>query len=401
MKKQVFLIGLLLIVLILSSQVHAQEDYYWHTSDRYGVELDGEGDAFVVAILTFEGLKENINVGTITLEIPGTKINVLKAIQTPYTYSYYGSYYPDSQQQSSFITYNLNKLSDSTLIELNLKTPIRPNQQTAVVLIYQTQDVAKSTLNGLEFNFQTIKDSSAIIRDVGADIYVPSNMEIKGKPKFDVQYRPSDFGAFATTSQAASTSKMSEYISPYYSKPSQFSAKNLDPNESFTVKGLYGDNVFLLYLNEIIVLIIVLLTVILIFKHFKLISKIKSSFKAKAAMPKAKTGETSFSLTRALVGGVGSGFLYIMTSLLIQFLSGLLQGFSYYGSYFMPLAIILFLIIYFLPVVALFAPAIYLFKTYNWKEGLLAFVIGVITAVFLLYFISTTFSGPRPMYSIL
>jgi hypothetical protein len=67
----------------------------------------------------------------------------------------------------------------------------------------------------------------------------------------------------------------------------------------------------------------------------------------------------------------------------------------------MPLAIILFLIIYFLPVVALFAPAIYLFKTYNWKEGLLAFVIGVITAVFLLYFISTTFSGPRPMYSIL
>ena len=77
MKKQAFLIGFLLIALTLSSQVHAQEDYYWHTSDRYGVELDGEGDAFVVAILTFEGLKENINVGTITLEIPGTKINVL------------------------------------------------------------------------------------------------------------------------------------------------------------------------------------------------------------------------------------------------------------------------------------------------------------------------------------
>jgi len=402
MKKQAFLIGLLIIMLILPSQVHAQEDYYWHTSDRYGVELDGEGDAFVVAILTFEGLKENINVGTITLEIPGTKINVLKAIQTPYTYSYYGSYYPESQQQSSFITYNLNKLSDSTLITLNLKTPIMPNQQTTVVLIYQTQDVAKSTLNGLEFNFQTIKDSSAIIRDVGADIYVPSNMELKGKPKFDVQYTPSSFGTFATASQAAiSTSDISRYISPYYSRSAQFSAQNLDPNESFTVKGLYGDNVFLLYLNEIIVSIIVLLAIILIFKHFKLISKIKNSFKAKAAIPKIKTSETTFSWTRVLVGGVGSGFLYVITSLLIQFLSSLLQSFSYSGSYFMPLAIILFLIIYFLPVVALFAPAIYLSKTYNWKEGLLAFVIGVVTAVFLLYIMSTAFSGPRPVYSIL
>jgi hypothetical protein len=399
MKKQTFLLGFLLIILALSTQVHAQQDY-WHTSDRYGVELDGEGDAFVVAILTFEGLKENINLYTVNLEIPGTRINVFKAIQTPYTYSYYGSYYPESQQQSSFITYSLNGLSDSTLITLNLKTPIAPNQQTTVVLIYQTQDIAKPTLNGLEFEFQTIKDSDAIIRDVGADIYVPSHMQLKGKPKFDVEYSPSFLAGTFSTAASVSSSEMSRYISPYYRRSTQFSAQNLDPNESFKVNGLYGENVFLLYLYEIIGIIVALIIIIFVFKYFKLTSRIRGAFKSKSPV-KIKTTErtaTEFSWTRVLIAGVGSGFLYIIVSLLIQFISSLLQSFSSYGSFFMPLAIILFLILYFLPVIALFAPAIYLYKAYSWKEGLLTFIIGVVTAVFLLFVISTMFPGIQPTY---
>ena len=396
MKKQIFLIGFLSIMLILSSQAYAQS--YWHTSDRYGVELDGEGDAFVVAILTFEGLKEDTSIGSVTLEIPGTRINVFKAIQTPYSY-YYGGYYPETQQQSNFISYSLNKLSDSTLITLNLKTHIQPNQQTTVVLIYQTQDIAKTTLNGLEFEFQTIKDSNAIIRDVGADVYVPSNMELKGKPKFDIEYKPSVLaGTFSTAARAPATSEMSKYISPYYRQSSQFSAQNLDPNESFKVKGLYGENIFLLYLYEILGTIIGLIVIIFIFKRFGIISRIRKVFKPKAVTTKVKTSEVEFSWTRVLVSGVGSGFLYIVVSLLIQFIFGLLQDLSNFGSYFMPLALILYLILFLLPLVALFAPAIYLYKTYSWKEGLLTFIIGVVTAVFLLFVISTMFPGIQPTY---
>jgi hypothetical protein len=399
MKKQTFLIGFLSIMLILASQTYAQQNY-WHTSDRYGVELDGEGDAFVVAILTFEGLKENTNIATVTLEIPGTRINVLKAIQTPYL-NYYGNYYPETQQQTgSFITYYLNELSDSTLITLNLKTPILPNQQTTVVLIYQTQDIAKTNLNGLEFTFQTIKDSNAIIRDVGANIYVPSNMQLKGKPNFDIQYRPSVLaGTFGAASQTASisSSEMSRYISPYYTQSSQFSAQNLDPNESFTVKGLYGDNVFLLYLNEIIGVIIGLIILILVFKYLKIISRIKGAFRPKTIV-KVKTNQTEFSWTRVFVAGIGSGFLYIVASLLIQFVFGLLQSFSYSGSYFMPLALILYLVLFLLPLVALFAPAIYLYKTYSWKEGLATFIIGVVTIIVLLYAMYTLFPKIQSVY---
>lgn len=388
MKKQV-LIGFLLLILILPYQAYAQQNY-WHTSDRYGVELDGEGDAFVVAVLTFEGLKENVNTYNINLEIPGTRINVLKAIQT--TNSYYSTQGYYQEQQANFITYSLNKLSDSTLISLDLKTPIQPNQQTTVVLIYQTQDIAKKTLTGLEFEFQTIKDSDTIIRDVGADIYVPSNMELKGKPKFDVQYRPSELAGTFSATASVSASKMSEYLSPYYRQASQFSAQNLDPNESFTVKGLYGDNIFLLYLYEILVLIVIIIIIIVFFKYFKIISRIRGAFKTKVPVAKTKpiTG-VEFSWLRVLISGIGSGFLYIIVSLLVQFVSSFLQNFSSYGSSFMPLTVILYIILFFLPVLALFAPAIYLYKKYSWKEGLLSFIIGVVTAVVIVFIISEAF----------
>ncbi|OGI12435.1 hypothetical protein A3K64_04275 [Candidatus Micrarchaeota archaeon RBG_16_36_9] len=398
MKKQVLLIAVFLIVMAMSSQVYAQQNY-WHSSDRYGVELDGEGDAFVVAILTFEGLKENTNIYNVNLQIPGTGINVLKAIQT--TDSYYSSQGSYQQGQSSFITYSLNELSDSTIINLNLKTSIIPNQRTIVVLIYQSQSIAKQALNGLEFNFQTIKDSNAMIRDVGANVYVPSNMQLKGKPNFNIQYSPSVLAGTFSATASVSYDKMSEYIS-YYRQSSQFSAQNLDPGESFTVKGIYGDNIFLLYIYEILELIVAILFAILVFKHFRLTSRIKNSFKLKnnvAPVQKIKstTHGAEFSWTRVSIAGVGSGFLYIIASLLIQFLTGLFQSFSSF-SYLFPLVIILYIIIFLLPVIALFAPAVYLAKTFSWKEGLLCFIFGVITTVILLFVIATMFPVNSPIY---
>lgn len=399
MKKSFIIFVLTFLVLI--PQVYAQQNTYWHTSDRYGVELDGEGDAFVVAVLTFEGLQQGVSLNTVNLEIPGTRISVYKAIQVPY--SYYGGYYPSQQQNADFITYTLTPLSDSTLITLNLKTPIQPNQQTTVVLIYQTQDIATRSLQGLDFQFQTIKDPNAIIRDVGANVYVPKNMELKGSAKFDIQYKPSGFAAQTAGATALTTTDVSRYISPYYNRPTQYSAQNLDPNESFTVTGTYGDNAVLLYTYEILGTIIVLVVLAWVFRRFGLVSRIRMTFKPKtttqqrAQAPRAvaPSPKIEFSWMRVIISGGGSGFLYVIAALLTQFIFSLLQNIGYQ---FQLLAIVLVIVLFIVPLMALFLPAIYLAKNYSWKEGILTFIIAIVTAIALLYLVSLIYPIFRPTY---
>ena len=61
--KQIFLMFVFLFSILVPS-ANAQTADYWHTSDIYNVELDGEGDAFVVETIVLESISSN-NVSSI------------------------------------------------------------------------------------------------------------------------------------------------------------------------------------------------------------------------------------------------------------------------------------------------------------------------------------------------
>jgi hypothetical protein len=401
--KITFAAFVLSLIILASSGVSAQE-LYWHTQDTYSVELDGEGDAFVLATMTFEGIQENTNITEVSLEIPGRNIRVYKVLQTPY----YRYGYPVEEKihtGTEFLDYELTPLSASTQMVFYLKTPITPNQQTTVTIIYQTQDIATQTYQGLEFEFETIKDTSATIRNSGANVFVPQDMILKGKPEMETQYLPS---TLASSSQMMAADEFSRQVSSYYRRISyQYTAKNLDPSESFTVTGLYGKSYFMLFFWEYVGTIVVIIVILLLAKYFGLVARIKDLFihkPGKAAPHKAPHVEKGvqqkpvqakpaeplefpFSIGRPLIMGMVTAFLYLVVSFLTNIIFNLIgSGFSPYSNpFFIPLMILMFLVMFALPILALFGPSIYVYKKYGWKEGLLTFVFGLVFTIVLLF----------------
>jgi len=402
MRNEMALASLTFIALlfILTGTCYAQETY-WHSWDSYSVELDGEGDAFVIASMSFEGIQSGTNVTDVLLEIPGRNIRIYKVLQTP---SYYGGdYYVNTQGGSSqFLEYELSPLSASTQMTVHLKTPIRPNSQTAISIIYQTQDVAKPTFQGLEFRFETIKDSRATIRKSGANIYVPENMELKGKPKMTTQYLPSMVAGYSSSLQAK---ELESQIAPnYYRGSYQYTASNLDPAESFMVSGLYGENSLLLYFWEIIGGIAIAVAIVIIFRYFGLAERIRKMFAGKHAEPAARSAKKAemvkrapaaaqpqqliaFSWGRPVIMGIVTAFLFTLASFLSQFIFMAMESGSGYYNYSMmiPFVILVLIVMFALPAAALFGPAIYMYKKYGWQDGIITFVLGVILSAALMF----------------
>ena len=401
------LIPLLVAAFVLLAPAAGAQELYWHNQDSYSVELDGEGDAFVVASMTFEGISASTNVSSVNLEIPGRSVRVYKVIQTP-AYYYGGYAAPDmAGNPAQFLEYTLTPLSRSTQITILLKTPIQPNTQTAINIIYQTQDVASPTFQGLEFNFETIKDPVSTVRASGANIFVPQEMELKGKPRINVQYLPSDIIGSAATKSAA---EMSSQIYPYYRYPSyQYSARNLDPGESFTVSGLYGSSTLLLYFWEIVAAAAVAAAVTAAFLYFRLDRRIRSLFgqtdnqaKARPERRQAPTAQApslgGLSMQRTLIMGIVTAFLYTLASFFSQFIFSL-ANMLFSGSTPYMLSIVIVLVAMFgIPVIALFGPPYYMHRRYGWKEGLMTFVFAVLFIALLLILMAPLYSNGYRMY---
>jgi hypothetical protein len=290
---------------------------------------------------------------------------------------------------AQFLEYDLVPLSASTQMVIHLKTPIMPNSQTTITIIYQTQDIADTTFQGLEFNFETIKDSSATIRNAGANVYVPQDMVLKGKPQMSTTYLPS---ALAGASQSMVASELGKRVYDYYPRSYQYNSKNLDPGESFVVSGLYGKNSYMLFFWEYLGVIIVILVILIAAKYFGVAARIKNAFTAKPgkAAPKAEHverkpqpppvaqhAEYAFSIERPIIMGMVTAFLYMLVSFLMQFFT-MIGTFGYSNTFLIPFMMFMYILIFAMPFVALFGPALYVNKKYGWQEGLLTFIFAVV-----------------------
>jgi len=325
MKKLIAIFTILMLVAspVLSSAQTNTKPYgtafYWHANDYYNVELGGNGNAFVVATMNIESLSDK-NVTSLVLEIPNYNVQIYKLVQQG------GYYYPCQIKpcplgepnypiyyEPQFLNYTIENLAESTVLKSDLAYPLMPTQQNTIYLVYSTPRIAKQTFQGYEFTFKTVQDPKALIRYVSASVSVPQDMELKGKPKFDINYKSSDILAAISKGSAQelvnSVASIRAPYPPYYGGD-QYSAQNLLPGESFTVKGLYGSNFWLLYIQEIVWGLVGIAVFLFVF-YFFLIRRIRKVFQRRYEGGEVRR-KINFSLGRALVVGVVSGFLFVV-----------------------------------------------------------------------------------------
>lgn len=267
------------------------------SNQYYSVVFDKEQEAAVVAKLTYNNTGRD-EIKNITLEIPGSTVRIISAVQEqastqPYCKRYdynaptnsHESPYPCleyGQQTSSEKTYALldaskitNNIQSSTLI-LEFKQPIASQQSGTVILYYKTLGLANKVWNGYKYAFETIK-SPYDIDSVRVAINVADDLYIKETAKGETNYTKdipaaTDTLTLSTFSASESLSKASTSIqtSPGVIKETS----SLDPNENFRVEGKFYDNSWMGELPTIIgvgitFLIIVFVLVVVIKRENK------------------------------------------------------------------------------------------------------------------------------------
>ncbi len=395
--KQLKSMVLLATILLFSSQIvlAAPSNLYWHSNDYYDIELNGIGNAFVVGSVSLEALTQQ-PVNTITLEIPYTGVTVYKLLQNG------GYYYPpcfnipcqngpcmpcnQQYQPSAFLNYSTQTLSDSTILTINLAYPVQNDTATNLYLIFSTRSVAQKTFQGYQFDFKTVEDPNALIRSLSADVVVPQNMYLKGKPSFDIQYKPSELAA-----QALKSTNAESFVQAYPIRygGGQFTANNLQPGESFTISGLYGDNLVLLYAQEIGLAAVGVIVLAILVKYY-LGDKMRGMFAKRESEERIGIRRTSeFSFARAILAGFISSLIFIAVYYLLNII---FQNGYYYNSAISGITLLVINAVF--VILSIFGLPYYLYSQYSRSEGIVAAIISLVLSFLLLIFLLPQYAPP-------
>lgn len=394
MKELKFAILAATILLFSSSFVYAApSNLYWHSYDYYSIEMSGSGNAFVVGTISLEALTSQ-QVSSISLEIPYRGITVYKLVengryaQTPCILCPAGFNCPpcgQTYQPSAFLNYTTQTLSDSTIININLAYPIQNDTDTTIYLIFSTKSIAEKTFQGFSFNFKTVEDPNALIRSLSANVVVPENMYLKGEPSFNIEYKPSDI---ATQALKGSAESVAGALQRYPTYGGQFTANNLQPGESFTISGLYGDNLVLLYAQEIGLVVLGLIVLAIVIKYY-FAGKVRGMFTKREGEERISRRASQFSFGRAILVGFISSMLFIAVYYLLNVL---FENNYYYGGMIDTVAFLLINAVFIL--ISLFILPYYLYAHYSKTEGVFAALISLILSFLLLILLLPQYSPP-------
>lgn len=265
---------------------------------NYTVTMRGNGEAVVYARIAFTNFSET-NLNSIRFKTEASlndliafqqvlpdvckkqvydqetkTYNCLKYSTADYykqQYSYY--YYNRSSNENA--KYNKIKFSQvGDQYEFSLTSTIKPDFQGAILLAYRSKNYVDKKAFGLfKFHFTTLT-APVKVNDINVAIQLDSELYMKGQ-KSEVNYKSvsldESVGLGATESFANPTlDSLSSELG--YSGIFRKTAKDLSPDESFTVNGKYATTKFRLYLLNIIIggLILIALIIALYFlnKHF-------------------------------------------------------------------------------------------------------------------------------------
>jgi hypothetical protein len=397
-QNMVYIVGIMLGLLLFVGAPVAQSQTsqtYWHTSDYYSIQLNGQGSAFIGYEMNLQSISKQ-QTNTITLDLPYNNVTVYQVISENSSYApcidcVYGNTY-NNYENPQFVNYSVTSLYNSTVLTLNLNKTlnqtIKNSSQTTIYIFLSTRNLAYKTLQGYQFSFKTFIDPNALIRESYVTVEVPQNMYLKNQPTYNVNYGTTS--AEGSLISATSASSAAAAIPAIFYNPYQYQTNNLLPGQYFTVTGLYGTNQALLYLPEIIVAIIIVVIIILLI-IFVFAKRIRRLFSSKQEDVR-KNIKANFSLSRSILIGLASGFIFVIAYYALQLLSNF--GGYYYNS---ALSILLGLLGLVICGLALFGLPYYLYSRFNKREGILAGIISIIAAIIYLLIIVYLFP---PVYAI-
>lgn len=356
------------------TSAHQTTDY-WHTNDYYSVEMDGEGEAFVVARMKLQGVSEGTQ-SDITLEIPSRSATVYKVAQESGRYT----------SNAYFLDYSLERLGDSTRIKISLEEPIKADETTEILLVYKQQGVAEKSLGTWNFRFESVKDNSALVRKAGVEISAPDRMHMQGTGDSDVDYKPS-----LTVQQAMEGSMAANEMfrrAPRRHNPDH-TVRNLDPGESMTVTGGYSESWVLLHLDSLIGGAVILLLFLLISNRF---SPLRSLRKWLRNTPKRKRGTSAAPVAVTSIYSTG---LFLTSLAFARFTMKIMNGL--HGETALVLGFGLLLLDVILVLGSLFVPSYIIYRGHGFRAGISGFIGTVILSLSVLTLYATTQTEPVRM----
>jgi hypothetical protein len=401
-----YIVGILSLIALMScvaAQSSTSTTSYWHDADYYAIQLDGAGNGFVAAQMNLESISAR-PVEYITLDIPYSNVTVYRVVgeNSIYYSPCYGSidcvasypYY--NYGDPEFLNYTVTNYGNMTALTVHLNTPLTNSSQTRLYFFFSTRNLASKMAGVYSFEFKTITDPYALIRNAYANVEVPQDMYLKGKSSFAINY--GTVSPLDSVSAAGSAKSLVSNVQQSFYGPYQYSATNLLPFEYFTITGTYGSSILVLYLPEILFANAVIAVVAALAIRYSMISKAMSLFRLKSQSGKRKRSKTGISFSRAAISGGVSGFLFQLAYFAMSALYYIVNGGNSYYSYNSPLPILLALLSLVVYAFALFGLPYFMSYRHDKREGILAGVISIAASI-LFYLIIMLLLMPPIVYA--
>jgi hypothetical protein len=284
-------------------------------------------------------------------------------------------YYYGSGQSAEYTKIKYTKTGNT--YNLTLPNSVDPSKSTALIISYASKGYVDNAFGLYKFNFETIKVNSRI-QSTKVAVDVDSDLFIKGKQS-SVNYNESA-GTMPMAKLGDSSAISSRELDRVVSNIGSYGViikegKSLAPNESFNVKGEYAKNRFLLYVNEIIITLVILVAIVVSIyflskyinsKHKKgLDNTVSSQDKVRPIVDNKSIN--LFNLTNVLIS-LGSVILVIIVSIVLRVLSynNIWQSLSYDPTFSSLISVITTLLYAFI----LLAPAIMVGLRRGWGNAL-------------------------------
>lgn len=211
----------------------------------YDVLFDGEGEALVLAKLTFKN-NDDTNWTTIPLEIPG-QVRVITGLQYLGPVYYQESYvkpqylnpfwYPASTF-SKKIDFTQQQTSGTNIVTIMLDYPLPPGETITFFFYYKAKGYVNTNLFSYSFVFETIKNKYDS-NQVRVAVNVQPELYLKGTES-RVNYVDNMYAAKMSAGEALASEEMKELSQRIESAPGLIkTTAGLDPFESFIVTGEY------------------------------------------------------------------------------------------------------------------------------------------------------------------
>jgi hypothetical protein len=420
MRKQILSLLFFIIVIMGITVAQLPTSLMTTTDHYYSVMFDEEGEAIVSLMLTFRNAEDS-QISSLNLEIPGSSVTLIGVAQettgyetqtclswatecTEYgsgqscvQYDYNGncvsyerpclkmgqvcrSYRQNYNYQPSYQKIEVQpvRLSHSVSLPITLITPVSPQGQTNLIVMYKVEDYAKNFLGAYNFNFETVKTAYSS-NNVRVAVNVQEGLNLKG-----TQAKVNYLSNFAGMSKALESTQLSSDMRKEmysYTRTIQYAnglvktATYLDPLESFSVKGAYSRSWIRLYIDTILIVGVIIFGVIAF-----MIYGTKKLFKYAQPIESKKQAETKhYFLVPFLIGLFTAIIVTLLwgAAILVMYIAGSAFG---YGSGIFGFLVILFAIL--ITLALLIGAPIYAGSKYGAATGVFT-VISVLGWLFL------------------